>query len=96
MRPFAESLWQLVVLTVQSRAESEWTESYAVKITRDGKTYTDAHESLSVLEKYIEEHSSIYATADHVALFTGSVYNQSINQSIDLFIEITRHTTVAR
>ena len=52
-----------------------WTERSDLKTTWSGQSYTDMYKSQDVLGEYIEDeqHRDVFGTADHVALFTGSV-----------------------
>jgi len=47
-----------------------------VKIEWSGRWYTNALKALDVLKNYIEAHSN-FSSADHVALFSGSVKHTS-------------------
>jgi len=50
-----------------------WTERSDLKVTWSNETYTDAYKAHKVLDNYTETERSRLGTADHVALFTGSV-----------------------
>jgi len=50
-----------------------WTESSDLKITWSDESYTDAYKSLDALGEYVEDHSDVFESVDHIALFTGSV-----------------------
>jgi len=60
-------------VTLQTEEESFWTERYDVKTTWSNQSFSDAYTAHDLLGNYTEEKSDIFESADHVALFSGSV-----------------------
>jgi len=65
-----------------------WTESSDLRITWSGNAYTDAYKALDALGDYVEKHSTMFESVDHVALFSGSVRSSLLQQSI---AKLSRH-----
>jgi len=78
---------------LQSPEESVWTERSDLKITwpENGDAYTNAYIALDVLGEYVEEHSNMFESVDHVALFSGSVKSSLLQQFIIKVVSSTRN-----